>query len=135
YREALLKQLDSSGVKRPGYEGVLMSSLVNRALARRRPFDAKGGVGFRDALIWESIIGCLMSDKPSEVVFITRNKRDFGEHGKLTEHLADDLENLGVGRSVVTVCEGLQRFITEQVKPSLETLEEIERRINEGNFP
>src|SRR3954454_947193 len=30
--------------------------LVHRAIQRRRPFDAEGKTGFRDALIWETVL-------------------------------------------------------------------------------
>ena len=134
FREHLRKHFTYPLVKQPAYEGISLSSLVGRALARRKPFDLKGAAGFRDALVWESLLTCIENEKPTEVVLITRNKRDFGEHGQLADDLAADLAARGFPHGIVAICEGLQRFVNERVKPSLETLEEIGRKLNDGEF-
>lgn len=116
------------------YKDVDVTSLVQRALSRRKPFDSDGQVGFRDAVLWETVLQ-LAQNKPDEIVFITRNKGDFGEHRHLHEHLHADLAARELSDVKVTVCEGLGRFIDEHVKPSLEKLDEIKRKIDEGEFP
>ena len=134
FRELLLKRLSFPPVKQPSYESVSLSSLVGRALSRRKPFDPKGSTGFRDAVLWESLLTYVVHEGSTEVILITRNKRDFGEHGGLAEDLVADVTSRGLPQGVVTVCEGLQRFVNEQVKPSLETLKEISRKLDEGEF-
>jgi hypothetical protein len=134
YRDHLQKQLKALLAKQPAYESIRISSLVARALARRKPFDTKGAAGFRDALIWETVLAAIGSEKATEVVLVTRNKRDFGEHGRLADDLAADLAAYGMSQGMVVVCEGLQRFVNERVKPSLETLDEIKQKLNEGGF-
>jgi len=66
---------------------------------------------------------------------VTRNTKDFGEHGQLHEHLCEDLAARGLSSVKVTVCEGLGRFIDEHVKPSLGKLDEIKQKIDDGEFP
>lgn len=134
YRKSLVTQLKAFPSRCPGYDGIPMTLVVSRALAKRKPFDTRGGAGFRDALIWESLLAHMKGENASDVVIITRNKRDFGEHGGLCSDLADDLELLGLPRTSVRICEGLQRFVVERVKPGLESLDEIERQINEGEY-
>lgn len=134
YHEHLHAQLKLSQVKQVAYDGIRISSLVERALGRRKPFDMKGAAGFRDALLWESVLSCIASEKPTDVILVTRNKRDFGAHGGLADDLAADLASHGLSQSLVVVCEGLGRLVNERVKPSLETLDEIGRQLNGGEF-
>jgi len=133
YRDNLQKKLKSLHAQQPSYDAIRMSLLVRRALERRKPFDSKGG-GFRDSLLWESVLECLKAQSPDAIVLVTKNKRDFGEHGKLADHLTSDLSARGYSHVAVTVCEGLRRFVEERVKPSLETLHELQEQLNDGEY-
>lgn len=71
---------------------VNLQNLMERSLAERHPF-AKESRGFRDALIWESVLYYLNNrarhdNKP--LVVITRNKKDFGD-GRLFDDLHNEL--------------------------------------------
>jgi hypothetical protein len=114
------------------YSEVDPATLVQRALSRRKPFDEKGKYGFRDAILWETILN-KVKERHDKVVFITRNKKDFGEHGTLAPHLKDDLVAIGCPPDTVIVCEGLDRFVVEYVDPELEKLDSIAEKITEGN--
>jgi hypothetical protein len=65
--------------------------LVTRDLARKRPFK-KSGIGYRDALIWESLRSRLW-EGTEELVFVTNNTSDFGEGPDLHEELSSDIRN------------------------------------------
>jgi hypothetical protein len=132
YHEHLKKQLFLAD--QTSYKDVDVASLVHRALARKKPFDSNGKVGFRDSIIWETIL-LLVKRKPDEILFITRNTKDFCENGQLHKDLLADLVINGLSNVSVTVCEGLSRFIEVYVKPSLEKLDEIQKQINDDRFP
>lgn len=62
------------------YAGVPHADVVQRALKRRKPFDADGDVGYRDCLLWLSFVQHLAAKDCSnseEVIFISNNWRDF----------------------------------------------------------
>lgn len=75
------------------YAGVPHAEVVQRALSRKKPFDAEGDVGYRDCLLWLSLVQYLASRSSSdseEVIFISNNWRDFyrtgtGKQSKITD--------------------------------------------------
>ena len=133
YRTALDQRLRSLRAQRPAYEQVPVSSLVKRALARRQPFDSKGHVGFRDALLWETALD-FITQRNEPAVLVTRNKRDFGGHGQLAEALRADVIARALSAGLITVCEGLPKFTEEYIKPHLERLTRIQNEIQEEEY-
>lgn len=62
------------------YEHISHTEVVQRALNRRKPFDADGATGYRDCLLWLSLICQLASDTSNtdeEIIFISSNWKDF----------------------------------------------------------
>jgi hypothetical protein len=52
--------------------------LLTRALESRKPFDERGGDGYRDALIWHTVLDiCRECDGDTQVVFVTNNTNYF----------------------------------------------------------
>lgn len=73
------------------------ATLLARALQGRKPFDANGKEGYRDALIWHSVLDlCRSLTSDDCVIFVTGNNRDFcdDETGSLARTLRDDLAEL-----------------------------------------
>jgi hypothetical protein len=66
------------------------SRLIERAVARRRPFDDQGR-GYRDALIWENVLG-LLERSPSDAVILISNDKSAFAKSKTEPILAPDLE-------------------------------------------
>jgi predicted nucleic acid-binding protein len=53
-------------------------TLLTRALENRKPFDGEGKNGYRDALIWHTLLDvCERANGTTKVVFITQNTSDF----------------------------------------------------------
>lgn len=65
---------------------------VRRAVNRIRPFDAKGG-GYRDALVWEDVVGLARSGR--DVALVSMDRAAFaGEDGQLAPELEAEVESL-----------------------------------------
>jgi len=92
-----------------------LDELVNQSVTERRPFRPKSA-GFRDALIWRSILELADED---EVVLISKNWKDFAQDDKhrdvLHQHLREDLEAGGQPRDRVRLVPSLEDFIKAHV--------------------
>jgi PIN domain len=63
--------------------------LINDSLRGEKPFDQEGRKGYRDALIWHSVLGVARCGTP--LVLVTANHKDFARSADAQERLADDL--------------------------------------------
>lgn len=69
---------------------------LTHALRNRRPFDDQGKNGYRDSLIWHTLLDvCQRCTGESHVLFITNDTSDFCDttSGTLTAQLLQELEN------------------------------------------
>lgn len=133
YKAVLQRRLKFLHAEQPIYTSVPIEAIVQRALSHRKPFDEKGHNGWRDAVLWETILQVL-AEGIERVVLITRNRGDFGDHGHLAQDLVDDLKQRGLADDVLRVCDGLGRFVADSVKPHLEKLEKIKHDLQQGEF-
>lgn len=76
YEQWLRGQLQELGASIPEPPEVQHLDLVDRALQGRAPFSDDGRKGYRDALIWETVLSCA---RAGTVAFVTNNHRDFAE--------------------------------------------------------
>lgn len=83
-----------------GWDEKWMPEIVSRSIEHTKPFSADSDKGFKDTLIWKTIMS--LAKKPgfsqAPLVFISANNRDFGDPahpGKL--HPTLDKEAIGVG--------------------------------------
>lgn len=131
--EAAIKGMDG---KQVGFEKVKTSDLVERALRRRKPFDSDGKKGFRDAILWETVLHEIVECEGDgvQVALITKNSKDFCKEGILAETLGRECESVGASADCVQVYDGLQAFIDSVVKPSLDKLDQIQEQIQEGGY-
>jgi hypothetical protein len=70
--------------------------VVERALLRIQPFDPHGRNGYRDVLIWESLLELEPNEGP--IIFLAKDKRAFFEEGKGEKGLAQTLRKESAGR-------------------------------------
>lgn len=88
--------LDDAGVHVVGYPDVGHEPMIERALARRQPFDRAGHEGYRDAILWETVLELAALD---EIFFVTKDGKAFCEERKLGNGLSvalrRDLEDRG----------------------------------------
>ena len=108
--------------------------MLNRDKENRRPFVA--GRGYRDALIWESILKDLDAE-PSDFIFVTANSKDFAAKvgdDQLHSDLKQDLE------SIEPACSGrlfatLKSFVDANIKPMLKSVDELKRALQTDSYP
>lgn len=91
--------------------------LIDRAVGKRKPFN-ENGAGYRDALIWESVVGAAAD---GDVTFVTDNHRDFcasaelkDGYRQLHQDLVEHLESRGIDAGTVRVG-SLDAIIAEYV--------------------
>ena len=123
YEEELLGRIAEIGGSITEYGDLTVETLVDRDLARRRPFKGsskKPTTGFRDALIWETILQRI-AERDHTTVFVSKNKHDFGSaDDELHPHLAEDLRTARLPSDSVVLCESMQALSENHLKPRLE---------------
>ncbi len=86
------------------YPDVPHREVAARALARRRPFDGLGHDGYRDALIWESVLALARTLPRAQIVLVSRNDKDFADvTGTLHADLRQDVAALADGATIELV--------------------------------
>ena len=105
------------------YPDTAHKELVKRAVKRTRPFDEKGS-GYRDALIWESVLR--LAGKVSEQVVLLSSDKDFCDNkGGLHPDLIEELVSCGQCKGKIILVRYLSHFVDTYVRPRLkESLEE-----------
>ena len=99
------------------YPSASHEDLVKRATARRKPFNAKGS-GYRDALIWQTVLDLAM--QVDEDIVLVSSDKDFQDaHGNLHGDLIEDLEGLGLPKTKVTLSTKLSDLVEKHVRPNL----------------
>jgi len=86
-------------VKSIDYGDLSLETLINKSLKETPPFKSEGR-GFRDALIWHSLLKYLEGSVDNQVAFITNNSLDFGK-GELKPELKKELIELGYDNQVM----------------------------------
>ena len=100
------------------YPNIPHSELVDRAIKRQPPFDDKGS-GYRDALIWESVLE--LADENDEQIMLLSSDGDFkaDKADELHPRLTQELTERGHCETRVLLIRKLSTFIDEHVRPQL----------------
>ncbi len=111
--------------------------VLHRALARRRPFDEKGHDGYRDCLIWESLLAhCALAEQ--EVCFVTGDRafvdRDASTLG-LHAHLLEDLAHHSIDSGSFYLFPDVAAFVKARVLPNLTRLDQLSLQLLDNTFP
>ena len=99
--QRIREQIDSVQILE--YENVPQAQVVQRALNRRKPFDADGATGYRDCLLWLSLICQLASDTSNtdeEVIFISSNWKDFYQAAPVKQAVNEDSDKASSSTSI-----------------------------------
>jgi hypothetical protein len=126
YEVFLRRELTRHDVQIAPLPTVSHDAVLRRALDRRKPFDAKGHDGYRDALLWETIRE--LSKQSSEpIAFITNNHGDFGDGGAGSTLASSLMSEAPDAR--ITRWDSLEAFTAAHVQPVLEVVDELNTRL------
>ena len=109
--------------------------IAKRAVYKKKPFKQNGD-GYRDLLIWESIINLLQSqEKP--VILVTKNTKDFcsSNNNSLHEDLKMDLIQRKVSNNKLFLYGDLKMFLEDFVLPKFDKNNEFKEKIVKNEYP
>jgi hypothetical protein len=118
--DELAQRLTSLGVELLPLPNVQVSTILDRDLNRRKPF-ADSGKGFRDSMIWHSVL-TLVSDlsKNDTVYFVTGNTSDYCDGDNLHPDLLSEVPAPGADLRHVTSLDEL--VDTDTIRPLMARL-------------
>jgi len=109
------------------YPKISHKKVVKRALDRKKPFSEDGQTGYRDFLIWETVLNILKNSE-NNVVFITSNSKDFSiSEDQLHPSLIGDLDEKRISKDKLLFYNSLKKFIDKHVIPKLSEIEGLEK--------
>ena len=116
FRKGILSAINRTfGTVLP-YPQTLHSDLVKRRLDKRKPFDSTGKAGYRDSLIWNSILELLHIDSNS-LAFVTHNTSDFGDGDDgLHPDLIEDLVTKSLPPESVEFYGSVHDFVAKRIR-------------------
>lgn len=112
------------------YPSVEHKAVVERAISRTKPFNKNGG--YRDALIWETVLE-LFDEDGYKVHFITTDGDFYDDSGDLHPHLEEDLERHEIPVDRLGLYRSIKGFNQECVEPDLKVLEGVREIILDGD--
>jgi hypothetical protein len=133
YKRRLESRLAKWGASILPYPNISHEKLAARDLAKRKPF-SEGGRGYRDGLIWESILESL--DLAGKYVLLTANHKDFCREGdvrSLHEHLLEDLRTKSFSGSFV-VRRKIEDVLDEFIKPTLARADRVKHDLQRARY-
>lgn len=116
------------------YPPVSLEVVAKKAIKRLKPFK-KSGEGYCDAIIWETILHVLKSDKECEIIFITNNKKDFLNGESIHDDLISDLAESDISPSRIQIYRTLKDVVDNLLLVHLETLDNLKEQINTDSIP
>lgn len=125
YERNLRGSLTAAGAAIPGLPDVPHAKLLQRALDRRKPFKDRDS-GYRDALLWESV---LEQAQHGPTVLCTMNTHDFatGPNDDLAPDLAADVRAANLGDAAVRLSSDLPSLVAAVVDVEVAASDEVER--------
>lgn len=110
YEDSIRKRLKKYGISALPYPDVPHEQLARLAIAKRSPFDQQGR-GYRDALIWHTVVGLV----PDRDVWLVSDDNDFRAAGSdgLAASLVADLESVQRTASDVRLFRSIKDCVAE----------------------
>ena len=98
-----------------GYPNISHEDLAKRAMQRIRPFNESGS-GYRDALIWESVLRLALEASDTVVLLSNDNAFYDAKAGKLHDDLADELVGNGLPIDKVVIVRSIADFANTYIE-------------------
>lgn len=127
YRDCLEKRLKRVNSIKYEYPYIEHKEVVKRALHHFKPFSKDGKIGYRDYILWESVLNIARSNPKEIIIFITSNTNDFSDKNdvsKLANDLVYDIDKLKIENSILYY-QSLDSFIDHKIKPLLATYDRV----------
>jgi PIN domain len=128
YKAQIQTKLTEVGAAVLPYPEVSHEEVVRRDLARSRPFRI-GGAGYRDTLIWETVISLCHFHQAATVILVTRNERDFGPGHDVLGEMGAELAKKLIDPKRIRICCGLDDFNSTFIIPRLESLATLKEQL------
>lgn len=134
YEKILTKRCADLGIKLISYPKITHREVVKRELDKRKPFK-DSTKGYRDALIWESLLDFskgVSQDQP--IVLLSQNSDDFAK-GKNILHpdLVADCISLGMPNGRVSLITNFHELIQNDILPSSQKMEQQKQDLLNGS--
>jgi hypothetical protein len=134
YSSFLPTELKRVGAQVIDYSDISHKDIVARDLKRTRPFQ-QSGTGYRDTLVWETVIRHCVK-KGAVTVFITDNVKDFCDaKGELHEDLKKEIQAKGANENDFKLFRDLIQFTDSLVVPYLKTRKDFATLIANKKVP
>jgi len=112
------------------YPDISHEIIARRALDRRKPFDIRGHNGYRDTLLWISVLSAATDSK---VMFVSDNSADFAKSKQMPTELADDLLKdltaAGHGEDQVILYPSVSELVKTWTEHADQLQEDLQERI------
>lgn len=100
YIEFIKEKLEINDSNIIAYKNEYLPEIIKRAINREKPF-RDGDEGFRDSIIWLTILDHCKISHEKQVVFISNNVKDFGDINnknttELHQTLKEECDNFGI---------------------------------------
>lgn len=127
----LLKGLNAEILNIPD---IAHNVLIKRAMMRKRPFNQQGS-GYRDALIWFSLLEFLKKSKET-AFFVTNDIKAFWNDKRDALHpdLIEDLTLAGLQKESVSIFASVEDLNAKVIKPKLAAFDELRTVITKDQF-
>ncbi|MCJ7589510.1 MAG: PIN domain-containing protein [Candidatus Aminicenantes bacterium] len=120
------------------YPTISHEDLAKKALEYKKPFK-QDGQGYRDSLIWATVLDLAGRESTESIGFISANTNDFTDrvnNRQLHPDLREDLERRFAGRCVFEIgyYPSLETYVQEHIYSTLEILTDIETRLDNNSY-
>ena len=115
FRRRMEARFSASNRRILEYPDISHEELVRRAAARIRPF-SESGAGYRDALIWETVLN-LAESVDSQVALISSDNDFRNRSGELHSDLVNELASRGLPQDKVILASSVTNFSETYIDP------------------
>lgn len=127
--EARLRQvLEEAGARVAALPALGQERVVERALRREQPFDKKGRDGYRDVILWETLLELAREDDP--IVFVSNDQQAFFDNGDISKGLSGKLEAEFDSVAVRGASIEIHKELGQGIEAALRKAAEEEERMN-----
>lgn len=127
YQDFLEKRLKRVNCIKYEYPHIEHREVVKRALHHFKPFSKDGKIGYRDYILWVSVLKIAQSNPKETIIFITSNTNDFSDKNdisQLANDLVYDISELNLKNSILYY-QSLDSFIDHKIKPLLASYDRV----------